>query len=325
MYNSKRNQLLCQSHLFYGCIVLSLFLMVASGCKKTADVQQEPKAAPAANAQAAGDNAPNENKPEAAADKDAAQAVQAATPQADAEKAANPGAPAPKPDDAQAAPLKKCEKWGKNPMFQDGHVFNYEVKIERAACCDLDKDDPEWECDEDGMCELNKTASIQCKASLTHTESYFCGSTITCTDSKGRESLDFPAGHWFIDSNGIYHFVSEKKMMLNKQTAPGNCQKTENIQCKPETLAYEYSEFGDEEPLIPFAKADIHRDECDEGGDFCNAFHLTHKDTIWARETSADGGDSSSDAVTLDETKGITSFKNDFSGGSEQHIEGKLK
>ena len=224
---------------------------------------------------------------------------------------------------------KKCEKWDSNPLFMDGHEFRYETKIESAACCDLDKDDPDWECDDGGMCERTISFQVNCKVSLTHTESYFCASAISChTQSKYTDELsDFlPVGKWFIDDNGIYHFPESENIQLKKQTSPENCKKTEYIQCKQNTLAFEFSDFEAESPLIPFSQSKgIHKDECDDEGIVCSGLDLKHHDTTWEREESAEGGDSSSMSFALDEKRGITRFSNSFSGGSERTVTAKLQ
>ena len=296
------------SFLFHGGIILTLMLLALCGCKKeapkeaqTADTKKESQTA---DINAVKDNAPADDK------------------KADALAQANDTAGKGDSDKPDAAAVKKCEKWGSNPLFVDGQVFNYDVKIERSACCELDKDNPEWKCDDTGMCELKKSVLMQCKTTLIHAESQFCGSSIICHDN---DNIAFPTGLWFVDNNGLYHFDPETKLTLNKQETPGNCKNTAYIQCNPETLAYDYAEFAEEEPLIPFVKTDIQKDECDEEGIVCESFHLKHEGKVWNREISAEGGDSAFNAVTLDETRGITAFKNAFSGGMTWTIEGNLK
>ena len=242
---------------------------------------------------------------------------------------ANAKNPAPEAIVPTETASKKCEKWGSNPLFTDGHEFRYETKIESAACCDLDKDDPDWECDESGMCERTISFQVNCKVSLTHTEPYFCASNISChAQSKYTNELsDFLlSGKWFIDDNGIYHFPESENIQLKKQTNPENCKKTEYIQCKQNTLAFEYSDFETESPLIPFSQSKgIHKDECDDEGIVCTGFDLKHHDAIWEREESAEGGDSSSMSFTLDEKRGITRYSNSFSGGSERTVTATLQ
>ena len=333
----------------YICCAFLMILLVGTGCKAKKKVAEE-EPAPAAADKA---ETPQTDKAEpapAAADKaETIQAVadvdtaQAAADNADiknaqanpesanndnAEADAQPGENNNEPqatdneNPAQALPSKKCEKWGTNPLFVDGHEFVYNAEESHEKCCDIDE--PGWECDDDGDCRLETSSEIKCKVSLVQAESYFCASKLTCLDSKGKEvdisnkysefgyDLD---GYWIIDSNGLYYSYSDS-ILKNKQAKPGDCKKTKYVLCKPETLAYVYTAFSKEEPLISFVKyKEMHSDDSDEH--FSSFLTVTHEGSTWQRDDSVSGPDDFSQSVTFDETRGITVFETGFSGGSD--------
>ena len=232
---------------------------------------------------------------------------------------------------AQALPSKKCEKWGTNPLFEDGHEFVYDVSESLKACCDLD--DPGWKCDDDGDCTMENSYTIKCKVSLIQTESYFCASKLTCLNSDGEEvkvsnkfahfdySLD---GYWIVDSNGLYHLNGESKLNLNKQAKPGDCKKTKYIYCKPETLAYEYTGFSKAEPIISFVKYK-EMNKSRDGEHFIDSLTVTHEGTNWKRVDDVSGSDDFMQSVTFDEARGFTEFETSYAGGSEHETVLTLK
>ena len=214
-----------------------------------------------------------------------------------------------------------CENWSSNPIFDDGHIFIYNAKLEQEACCDLDKSDPSWECDDDGDCTREISFKIQCTSKLTHTESNFCASTISCTTNSGYQSelYDFlPMGKWYIDTNGIYRLSGTGMDTLVQQSTPGNCKRTKYIKCVPDTLAYIYTNFQNQVPLFPLSKTrGVNEDDCDNE-DNCSTLSIKYKNHVWTRTESVDGADSSAMTIVLDETRGLIKFETMFSGGSER-------
>ena len=325
----------------YICCIFSLILIVGIGCKSKKPVSEEAAPAAADKAEAAPSAADKAEVAQMVADKADAQNAEAKP-----ENAADNNIQADSQDNkagkasdaentAPAVASKKCEKWGTNPLFVDGHELVYDVKKSQQACCNLDEDEAGWECDEDGDCTKESAYEMKCKISLIQAESFFCASKLTCLNSAGEDvditneyaEFDYSlAGYWMIDSNGLYHLDSDDKLSLNKQAKPGDCKKTKYVLCNPETLAYEYAEFSNAEPLISFVKykeMDIDTDNDDE--DFTSSLTVTHKGSTWERKDEASGSDEFSQSVLFDETRGITEFKTHFAGGSESDTTVKLR
>ena len=288
-------------HLLYIASVL-LVLFSLNGCKKSSDSPKESETTTTTAQQTAANDS--------AAAPENAQDLQV------------------KPN-VDAAEMKKCEKWGNNPIFMDGQEFIYDTKIETHACCDLDKDDPSWKCDDTGSCAREISFEIKCKATLTNTEPHFCASSISCTTDSKYESelMNFRiAGGWFIDSNGIYHLEEAGEEALGLNPAPGNCKNIKYIQCIPETLAYEYTNFQDDFPLIPFGQSEgVHEGDCEEDAPVCDSLEITHQGSIWERIESVEGGDSSTTTIALDEKRGVIRYETMFSGGMERTLTATLK
>ena len=277
-------------HLFYLCMIAVLLLAI-NGCKKDYDVQTTQN------------NRSNDNT----------LLVQNTTSPSDPNDHSNP----------QTG--KICETWGQIPLFKDNHIFVYDAKLENEACCDLDQDDPEWECDNDGNCTRELSFDIQCKTTLMHADSIYCESIVSCSTEGDRDLYDFsPDGHWFVDTNGIYRLSKDNAINLEKQPSPNKCISPSYIQCKSDTLAYEYTEFCIEIPLIPWnLSTDIDQENCDEY--MCESFTLTHHGNLWEITSSFQGGDSVSSTTLFDETRGITEFTSLFSGGFERTFHAILK
>ena len=322
-----------------------MILAAGAGCKANKPVSEEAAQSDTKKADAAQDSAKKadavqdaSNKVNAALDAvnkvdavyDAANKVNAAL---DAADKANNGEALGAENTAPGAASIKCEKWGTNPLFADGHEFVYDITESHKACCNLDEDDPKWECDKDGDCTKESTVKLKCKISVIQAESVFCASKMTCLDSNGKEAditnvyAEFGyslAGYWVIDSNGLYHFAASDKLNLDKQASPGDCKKTKYILCNPETLAYEYAGFSNAEPLISFVKyKEMDTDSDDEN--FSSSRTITHKQSTWERKDEVSGPDEFSQSVTFDEKHGITEFKTHFAGGSESDTIVKLQ
>ncbi len=314
-------------HIVLFCCIFMLILTAGTGCKTKKPVSEEAAQPDREMTSAALEAAANKvNAALDAANKANAEDARAkdSVPAGDAAKDENA---------APAAASKKCEKWGTNPLFADGHEFVYDITESHKACCNLDEDDPKWECDKDGDCTKESTGKLKCKVSLIEAESFFCASQMICMDSDGKtvdvknSFTDFDysmAGYWIIDANGLYHLNSDDKLSLNKQAEPGDCKNTKYILCIPETLAYEYAGFSKAEPVISFVKyKEMDTDSDDEN--FSSSRTITHNDATWERKDDASGADEFSQSVSFDEKRGITEFKTHFAGGSESDTIVKLQ
>ena len=106
---------------------------------------------------------------------------------------------------------------------------------------------------------------------------------------------------WFVDSNGIYHLEESSENALGLQPNPGQCKNTKYIQCVPNTLAYEYTNFQDEIPLYPYTQPNgVHEDDCEEDAPVCETLIISHQGNIWERTLSLEGSDSSSETRTAE-------------------------
>ena len=249
-----------------------------------------------------------------------------------------------KNDTAQDSAQKKCKKWGSNPMFVDGHEFTYSVESshevsfidDNDVLCDDNVRENCWDCKntkEREDCTKTQVYELKCKSSLIQAEASYCAAKISCAGDKVIDEVylfnnssdnALPTGIWAVDANGIYFLENANDLRLTKQPKPGNCKKTKYIKCKPETLAYEYTEFSKTEPLIPFTKPEG-LSESDEDENFSSSLTITHKGTVWEREDSASGPDDFWGGVTIDETKGITQMKGGHAGAAEYNISASLE
>ena len=131
---------------------------------------------------------------------------------------------------------------------------------------------------------------------------------------------------WFVDSNGIYHLEESSENALGLQPNPGQCKNTKYIQCVPNTLAYEYTNFQDEIPLYPYTQPNgVHEGDCEEDAPVCETLNISHQGNIWERTLSLEGGDSSSETITFDEKRGVIEYTSSFSGGMEKTLTAQLK
>ena len=220
-----------------------------------------------------------------------------------------------------------CETWKNNPLFHDNHVLHYRVHLENEAFA---VDDDDFECDENDDCTRDVTFDLNCSVVRIGQNRGYCGSKIECKASPAKYQNEIPDlldGYWFRDANGFYMINANSRFFqvsdIKKEL--GDCTKTKYIECKPGTLAHDFSYFSDLIPTIPTASKDsVYESEYYEDSDATRSWDVTFIDNTWCSNHEFSGPDSFETKICLSDTLGITSFKDTFSGGSEREIEGKL-
>jgi len=212
-----------------------------------------------------------------------------------------------------------CEKWGSNALFVDGSEFRYKIEIERSNNVDEEGFEPSLE------------FYIMCKSSLKYASESFCGAELKCdlepkyNNEKYKDAIEHHInieGMWFVDSNGYYHPDGYKGLVKTAQV--GSCKSLKYIRCEPGTLAYEYEYFKSNEPLIPTTPGvKVYEETDDDYG--TSKLTVSRTGTVLCYHSAFDGSDLSVDDICVDDTKGPSSFKYEFSGGSEFMIKGSMR
>ena len=305
-------------------ILCTLVLCALCGCKKKASESQPAPAESAAPAAAA--PKADAAKVDAAAPTDTAKADAAAPTDAAKADAAAP-TDAAKADAAPADAAKGCSKWGSNDFFVDGKVLTFKHH-EVTEAYDADDDEHTWECDKDGSCTRDLTNSLECRVKLVLAEADYCASEVQCTvtgkNAGGLNPADaVPHGLWAIDRNGVYLLPGYRigTSSLQRRTTPADCSGLKYTDCSAGTLVNDYERFDDDMPTIPFVKSDVHESECDEEGIVCTDLEVKHQGTQWIANSSAEGGDSSESSFVWDDSRGLVTYKSEFSGGVNRTVE----
>ncbi|MBQ9395612.1 MAG: hypothetical protein IJU23_08875 [Proteobacteria bacterium] len=231
---------------------------------------------------------------------------------------------APQPDVDQPDP---CDPWKTNPLFHDNHLLHYQVQLENEA---FGVDDDDFECDENGDCTRDVTFDLNCSVVRIGQNRGYCASKIECKASPAKYQNEIPDlldGYWFRDANGFYLINANSRFFqvsdIKKES--GNCTKTKYIECKPGTLAHDFSFFSDLIPTIPTAtKESVYESEYYEDSDTTRSWDVTFKNNIWCSTNEVSGPDSTETQICVSDSLGIASFKDSFSGGSNRDITGKL-
>lgn len=207
-----------------------------------------------------------------------------------------------------------CTSWN-NALFVDGSELYYKIKVEQSDDSNANDDNP--------VTELE--FYVLCHVKLNYATDIYCGSTVTCelepkyNKDKYKEAMKagLPVeGTWFIDKNGIYYFNKDQFKELVKTTDIGNCKTghpagshyVNYVKCIPETLAWEYKQFKEAEPLIPLSP-DVKVYEVLETEAGTTKKTVSRTGTVLCYHNAFEGEDEFVDDICVDDTKGPTSFK----------------
>ena len=223
----------------------------------------------------------------------------------------------------------RCEKWGSNPLFTNGHVFHFTYHMDECSETmeeDGDESATGWHCDDSGLCTHEIDDTISCTVKLVMGNADYCASELSCT-TKSKEDISrfAPSGIWAVDKNGVYYFGQA----MPKRKATPECNGN-NIfsDCAPGTLLYDY-EVKKILPDIPFEKnafCDCSRDSegyCEEIFDAetdvilpCK-MNFYQEGTAWKSSWSYSVGSEWGLDATFDEKRGIVEYSASGDGCDE--------